>query len=105
MELKDRKIKVGHSVYSLLFMKKTTLEVGEEKFNFGNTNTADKIIEIAKIKPSGKSFTKEELLDTYYHELIHAILDEGQYCQESNNESLVEWIAHCLVQLSKQKAL
>jgi hypothetical protein len=35
------------------------------------------------------------------HEIVHAILDEGQYGEISSNEPLVEWLAKCLIQLNK----
>ena len=48
---------------------------------------------------------KDTLQETYYHEIIHSILNEGQYKEESDDEHLVEWIAKCLLQLKKQNAL
>ena len=47
----------------------------------------------------------DSLQETYYHEILHSILNEGQYNEESDNEPLVEWMAKCLLQLKKQNAL
>ena len=42
---------------------------------------------------------KSEAKITLLHELIHAILDEGQYHNSSENEPMVEWLARCLKSL------
>lgn len=102
MELKDRKTKISLSTYDVEFVDK--IEVDRE-FIWGQCDTSNKIITIATRKQNGKRVTEDELKSTYYHELVHAILNEGQYCKLSFNEPLVEWIAICLLQLSKQKAL
>ena len=47
----------------------------------------------------------EELDKNLIHECIHAILDEGQFFDESSNEPLVEWLARCIYSLKKQKVI
>lgn len=42
---------------------------------------------------------KSDAKITLLHELIHAILDEGQYSNASNDEPMVEWLARCLKSL------
>lgn len=42
---------------------------------------------------------KSDAKITLIHELIHAILDEGQYGNASNDEPMVEWLARCLKSL------
>lgn len=42
---------------------------------------------------------KSEAKITLIHELIHAILDEGQYHGSSADEPMVEWLARCLKSL------
>lgn len=46
-----------------------------------------------------------EIYVTLVHEIIHTILDTGQYLEESQKESLVEWLARCIVSLLKQDIL
>ena len=46
-----------------------------------------------------------EIYITLVHEIIHAILDTGQYFEESQKEPLVEWIARCIISLLKQDIL
>lgn len=104
MDFKKRNIKIGHSTYKVQYMDKIPVVEGEG-FRFGEINTADKLISVATQKPNKKKFSEDQLKTTYYHELIHGILGEGQYLSESNNEPLVEWLAYCFVQLSKQNAL
>lgn len=67
---------------------------------FGRTNAIDKHIYIATKNDNNKKLSNVEIKTTLYHELIHAILSEGAYGKESDNEPLVEWIAKCLVQLN-----
>ena len=42
---------------------------------------------------------------TYLHELVHAILNQGQYWNEFDNEAFVEYMAKRLYELKKQNAL
>jgi len=43
--------------------------------------------------------SKSETKITLLHELLHAILDEGQYFAQSEDEPMVEWLARCLKSL------
>ena len=46
-----------------------------------------------------------EIYITLVHEIIHAVLDTGQYLEESQKEPLVEWLARCIISLLKQDIL
>lgn len=42
---------------------------------------------------------------SFLHEIVHAILNEGQYSGSSDDEPLVEWLAKCLKHLKDQKVI
>lgn len=95
---KQKRIKIFNTTYTIKYIDK--IENNENKFVFGRTNTVDKHIYIATKSYNNKKLSNVEIKTTLYHELIHAILSEGSYENETNDEPLVEWIAKCLVQLS-----
>ena len=73
-------------------------------YNYGITYNAKK--EICISKKVGDSIQPEsEMYLTLVHEIVHIILDAGQYNEESHNEALVEWLSRCIVSLLKQKIL
>lgn len=76
-----------------------------EQWRWGETNTGAHLIRISKENVEGKKILQRTQDLTKYHELVHAILDEGQYLEESQNESLVEWLAKCLMSLKEQNVL
>lgn len=95
---KQKRIKIFNTTYTIKYIDK--IENNENKFVFGRTNAIDKHIYIATKNDNNKKLSNVEIKTTLYHELIHAILSEGAYGKESDNEPLVEWIAKCLVQLN-----
>lgn len=50
----------------------------------------------------GKPLSKEFIESTLRHELFHLILGMLFFDTESNNETLVEWLANATLTLSKQ---
>lgn len=96
--IKQKRIKIFNNIYTIKYVDK--IKSDEDKFLFGITNVIDKHIYIATKNDNNKKLSNVEIKTTLYHELIHAILSEGAYEKESDNEPLVEWIAKCLVQLN-----
>ena len=96
--IKQKRIKIFNTTYTIKYIDK--IENNENKFVFGRTNAIDKHIYIVTKNDNNKKLSNVEIKTTLYHELIHAILSEGAYEKESDNEPLVEWIAKCLVQLN-----
>ena len=76
-----------------------------EMWRFGETDTGEHLIRISTQTIKGKPIKARSQEVTKMPELLHAILDEGQFLDESVNEPLVEWIAKCLVSLKEQKIL
>lgn len=75
------------------------------QWRWGDENSGTRRIRIAEGDSEGNKFSERDLKHTYYHELMHACLDEGQYLDASCNEPMVEWLAKCLVTLGEQGKL
>lgn len=81
-----------------------TLDKEDNMLHYGLTEGNTKEIRISKEVMKAKQ-PDSELYVTLVHEIIHAILDTGQYLEESQKESLVEWLARCIISLLKQDIL
>lgn len=71
----------------------------------GLCDSTNSKIWVATKLPNGDNISKEEQEKNKIHELIHAILNEGQYLNCSEDEPLVEWLARCIYSLKKQKVI
>lgn len=92
--MKDFKFKVFSTEYSVKFVDK--IEFKDYNFIWGLSDAINKEILISKYLPNGNKVSKEEVIKTIIHELIHMILDEGMYSEDSKNEPMVEWLSQCL---------
>ena len=81
-----------------------TLDADDNLLHYGITEGNTKEIRISKEVMKVKQ-PNSEIYVTLVHEIIHAILDTGQYLEESQKESLVEWLARCIISLLKQDIL
>ena len=87
--------------YTIQYVDK--IDTGDEHiFRFGSTNLAAHKITLARLNYEGQPMDKSDAKIALLHELIHAILDEGQYSNASNDEPMVEWLARCLKSLIDQ---
>lgn len=67
-----KKIKVGKKWYDI-----STLKYMDKQGIMGTTNYKDKVIEVAThSNVRNVRFKKEEIYDTFWHELTHAILKD-----------------------------
>lgn len=90
--------------YAIQYVDK--IDTGDKHiFRFGSTNVASHKITLARLNYEGQPINKSDAEITLLHELIHAILDEGQYNNASNDEPMVEWLARCLHSLRNQKII
>ena len=101
---KNRTIRIFTSKYKLQFVDKIEAE-NQEDFAFGNCNSARSIIKVSTKGPDGKPLSDDIIKQSLLHELIHAILNEGQYLAYSDDEPLVEWLAKCIKHLIDQKLI
>lgn len=104
MNKKNRTIKIFNASYKLRFVDEIESEEGGE-WAYGTCNSAANIITIATKGIDGKPLKDDVLKVTLLHELIHAILNEGQYRNSSSDEPQVEWLAKCLKHLIDQQVI
>lgn len=83
---------LGHT-YKVKFVKKV-----DSRDSPGDIDPNTKII---RLKKSSKSHSKDLVEETFFHEMIHGILDELEYGNLSNDEQLVERVGRALHQVFK----
>lgn len=103
-KLKTKEFDLFGTRYTLEYPDKIESE-DENTFTMGRTNSAANTIQVARLNYEGQPAEASELKITLLHELLHAILDEGQYNSSSADEPMVEWIARCLKSLLDQKII
>lgn len=81
-----------------------TLDKEDDMLHYGLTEGNTKEIRISKEVMKAKQPDSEIYL-TLVHEIMHAILDTGQWLEESQKEALIEWLARCIISLLKQDIL
>lgn len=81
-----------------------TLDKEDDMLHYGLTEGNTKEIRVSKEVMKAKQ-PDSEIYITLVHEIIHAVLDTGQYLEESQKESLIEWLARCIISLLKQDIL
>lgn len=97
MEYKDRTIDIFGSKWKLKFVDKIDLE--DDSNPDGITDANKRLIAVSTNQ------SDNEVMVTLLHELIHAILDTGQYLNSSQNEPMVEFVARSLYSLTKQRLI
>lgn len=102
--MKKKEFDLLGTKYTIQYVDK--IEVEEEgTFRFGTTNPAAHKITLAKLGYEGKPMDKNDAKIALIHELIHAILEEGQYSDPSSDEPMVEWLARSIKSLIDQKII
>ena len=81
-----------------------TLDEDDNNLHYGLTEDNIKEIRISKEVIKAKQ-PDSEIYITLVHEIIHAVLNTGQYIEESQKEPLVEWLTRCIISLLKQDIL
>lgn len=104
MNTKNRTIRIFNTKYKLKFVDKIEPEE-DGKFTYGTCNSATQTIKIATKDIDGKPINNNIMEISFLHEIVHAILNEGQYSGSSDDEPLVEWLAKCLKHLKDQKVI
>src|SRR3990167_9614326 len=94
--IKNKMIKIpksfqltGHT-YKVKLVKKI-----DSKDSCGEVDNGTKLI---KLKKAQKDYTVEMVEESYFHELIHSLLDEAEYPELSKDEKLVERLGRLLHQ-------
>ena len=81
-----------------------TLDEDDNNLHYGLTEDNTKEIRISKEVIKAKQ-PDSEIYITLVHEIIHAVLNTGQYIEESQKEPLIEWLTRCIISLLKQDIL
>ena len=81
-----------------------TLDKEDNLLHYGLTKGNIREVRISREVIKAKQ-PDSELYLTLVHEIVHIILDTGQWLEESGNEALVEWLARCIISLLKQDIL
>lgn len=102
--MKDKKIDILGTPYQIKFVD--YIHADEE----GNCMMAEcdsslQLIRVCRKDRKGNPISNELIKQNLCHEIVHAILNEGQYFNQSADEPLVEWLGRNIYQLFKQKVL
>lgn len=73
-----------------------------ESVDFGHTSDVTQEIIIALGNKERYKFTKEQIVLTLTHEIMHSIAQTGQYTDINYDEPFIEWSARCIVSLINQ---
>lgn len=104
--MKEKKLSIMGTQYTVEYLEEVKKDDQDEGLvSEGLCDSSNRSIKVATRRPDGKELPENEIKKNFLHELFHAILDEGQYLEESSNEPMVEWLARCTLDLIRQKAL
>lgn len=101
--MNDFYFKIFNSTWTVSFVDTIKTEDGGKYV--GITYGSQNKIEIATKDSDGNSLPETTVKVTVLHEMIHAILEEGQYGEASLDEPMVEWIANCIYSIKQQDKL
>lgn len=97
------KFKLFGSTWTMKKVNKALVNDGQWAFGF--TDAGNRTIEVSTIDDKDKKISNQEVRLTMLHEIVHSILETGQYHQTNMDEPQVEWIARCLLSLIDQGIL
>ena len=103
---KNKKFNIFGDVWRIVFIDQVMDTVGpngEKGWLFGICDYTNKLITISLKGPNNKPLCEWEIVTSIAHECMHAILDSGQYKEQSSNEPLVEFLAKGVLSLTKSK--
>lgn len=100
-----KKFKIFGEPWKIQWVKCILNPDNPELWRFGETDNGTHTLKISQETVDGTPIPKRTQEVTKMHELVHVMLDEGQYLEETQNEPLVEWLAKCLVSLKEQNVL
>ena len=95
MKYNNTKINIGGTTYNVEFVDHIDTDDDDTVVN-GLCDSSNNLITIATKLDDGRDMDDYDIEKNLWHEVIHGILNEGQYMEESDNEQLVEWLARCI---------
>ena len=81
-----------------------TSDEDDNTLHYGITECNTKEIRISKEVMKAKQ-SDSEIYITLVHEIMHVVLNTGQYLEESQKEPLIAWLTRCIISLLKQDIL
>ena len=104
--MEEKKLNLFGTQYLIKFVDEIKREEdGKTSITEGLCDSANRIISVALKQPDGNPTPAYDLRKNLLHECFHAILDEGQYLNNSDDEPLVEWLARCMTSILDQGVL
>ena len=102
----EKKLNLFGTEYLIKYVDEITMEKeGDTQSTEGLCDSANRIISVAMKQPDNNPMPNFDIRKNTLHELFHAILDEGQYLDLSDDEPLVEWLARCMTSILDQGVL
>lgn len=101
----DFYFKIFNNTWTVSFIDNFNEEVDKDICKFGDTNYETNKIRVATKTKDGLPLPESTVKITLLHEMIHAILGDGQYNNCNDDEPLVEWLANCLYSIKEQGKL
>lgn len=93
---KDFSFDLFGDTFDVHFKDKVYSSQDKEHWIYGNSNYANLVINLSTLRPNGDPLLPSQIKQTFIHEVVHMLLESGQFFDESYNEALVEWIAKCI---------
>lgn len=102
--MKDKKLDIFGTQYLIKFVD--SIEVREDgSCMMGECDSSLRLIRVCTKDRLGKPLPEELIKMNLCHEIVHAMLNEGQYLAYSDDEPLVEWLGRNIYSLIKQKII
>lgn len=102
--MKDKKIDIFGTPYDIKFVE--YIKADEEgNCLMGECDSTIRLIRVCTKDRAGNPIPEELIKMNLCHEIVHAILNEGQYLGYSDDEPLVEWLGRNIYSLIKQKII
>ena len=100
----NKTVDIFGTTYTIEYVDKIDSD-NDDTFIEGWCNSSKCNIKVAIKYKDGTDIPDDVIKKNLIHELIHAILNEGQYLRNSDDEPLVEWLARCIHSILKQNIL
>lgn len=102
--MKDKKLNIFGTQYLIKFVD--SIEIHEDgSCMMGECDSSIQLIRVCNKDRKGNPLSEDLIKQNLCHEVVHAILNEGQYLAYSEDEPLVEWLGRNIYSLIKQKII
>lgn len=80
------------STYKIKWVDEIIKEKEEPSWLFGRTTPSLRTIEVATLNEKNEPMTEGQIVTTFWHEVVHAIIGEGCYNNYNDDEPFIEWV-------------